>query len=254
MTALKSCLMSFLMGALSLGVSAGAASAQTYTLVQGLDRFEGSTAAWHLLEKNGFVVTDPSFKQMFEPYLDDSMPFFITTDSAWHAYHVLLEEGMRQLDLAQSLRLADFSRRLCAGASEQAKSQGRDFSDLARFAAIGLALQDKAFRASLPEEQKRLAEALLSGQGEVRVDIGFPLWAPMFHGGGHETSKELAGYLAVRRWYETVDFRLSDARETRLALCLAWLINTEPDLLQAWKQLSEPYDALLGPGEKGAAP
>src|SRR5580700_5117663 len=129
--------------ALSFGFSAEAASAQTYTLVQGLDKFDGSTTAWHLLEKNGFVVTDPSFKQMFEPYLDDSMPFFITTDSAWHAYHVLLEEGMRQLDLAQSLRLADFSRRLCAGASEQAKSQGRDFSDLARFAAIGLALQDK---------------------------------------------------------------------------------------------------------------
>src|SRR5580658_4832735 len=144
MTALKSGLTALLVGALSLGFSAGAASAQIYTLVQGLDKFDGSTAAWHLLEKNGFVVTDPSFKQMFEPYLDDSIPFFITTDSAWHAYHVLLEEGMRQLDLAQGPRLADFSRRLSAAANEQAKSQGRDFSDLANLSAIGLALQDKA--------------------------------------------------------------------------------------------------------------
>jgi HEAT repeat protein len=244
----------YVLSALSLGSSAGAASAQTYNLVQGLDKFDGSTTAWHLLEKNGFVVTDPSFKQMFEPYLDDSIPFFITTDSAWHAYHVLLAEGMRQLDAAQSTRLADFSRRLWAGANEQAKSQGRDFSDLASFAAIGLALQDKAFRASLPEEQKRLAEALLAGQGEVRPDIGFPLSAPAFFLGGKEVPKERAGYLAARQWYEVVDFRLSDPRETRLALCLSWLINKDPDLLQAWTQLSEPWDALLGPAEKGSAP
>jgi HEAT repeat protein len=251
---LKSCVAAFLAGALSLCFSAKAASAQTYTLVQGLDKFDGTSAAWHLLEKNGFVVTDPPFKQMFEPYLDDSMPFFITTDSAWHAYHVLLAEGMRQLDLAQSPLLADFSRRLWADASESSKSQGRDFSDLARFAAIGLALQDMAFRASLPDGQKRLAEALLAGQGEVQTEIGFPLWAPAFLTGGRENSKERSGYLAARQWYATVVFRLSDARETRLALCLSWLINKEPDLLQVWKQLSEPYDALLGPAEKGSAP
>ena len=200
------------------------------------------------------MVTDPSFKQIFEPYLDNSVPLFITTDSAWHTYHVLLEEGMRQLDLAQNPRLAVFSRRLWAGASEQAKSQGTDFAVLARFAAIGLALQDKAFRASLPEEQKRLAEALLAGKGEVRPEIGFPLWAPAFVMGGRESSKELAGYRAARQWYETVVFRLSDARETRLALCLSWLIYKEPDLLPAWKQLSEPYDALLGPVEEASAP
>jgi len=240
----KSCLMAALVGAMSFCFSAGAATAQTYTLVQGLDRFDGSTTAWHLLEKNGFVVTDPSFKQMFEPYLDDSMPFFITTDSAWHAYHVLLEEGMRQLDSAQSPRLADFSRRLWATANEQAKSQGQDFSDVARFAAVGLALQDKSFRASLPGEQKHLAEALLSGQGEVRPEIGFPLSAQAFRAGG---------YSAGRTWYETVVFRLSDPRETRLALCLSWLVNREPDLLRAWKQLSEPEDALLGPAEEGSA-
>jgi hypothetical protein len=254
MTSLKSGLTAFLAGALSLCYSAGAASAQIYTLVQGLDRFDGSTSAWHLLEKNGFVVTDPSFKQMFEPYLDDSVPFFITTDSAWHTFHALLEEGMRQLDLAQPPRLADFSRRLWAGANNQPKSPGREFAELARFAAIGLALQDNAFRESLPDEQKRLVEALLAGQGEVQPGIGFPLWAPAFLAAGHESSKEQAGYLAARQWYATVDFRLSDARETRLALCLSWLLHQEPDLLQSWRRLSEPYDALLAPAEEASAP
>ena len=239
-------------GALWLGLWVAAARAQTYTLVQGLDKFDGSIAAWHLLETNGFVVTDPGFKQIFEPYLEDSLPVFITTDSAWHAYDVLLGEGMRLMDLSQNRRLADFSRLLLTSANDQAQSQGRDFSDLARFAAVGLALQDKTFRASLPEEQKRLAEALLTDQGEVRTEIGFPLWAAAFHPGVHETSPEWGGDLAARQWYSTVVFRLSDARETRLALCLSWLINKEPDLLQAWTQLSEPWDAPPQPAEDGS--
>src|SRR5580658_6823753 len=133
MTAPKSCRVILLCGALALAMAARAATSQIYTLVKGLDKFDGSTTAWHLLEKNGVVVADPAFKQIFEPYLDDSMPVFITTDSAWHAYHVLLEEGMQELDAAQSRRLADFSRRLWTSASEQAKSQSQDFSDLARF-------------------------------------------------------------------------------------------------------------------------
>jgi HEAT repeat protein len=253
MTATQSCRTAFFAGALWLCLSAGPARAQIYSLVQGLDKFDGSTAAWHLLETNGFVVTDPGFKQIFEPYFDDSLPVFITTDSAWHAYYVLLDEGMRQADLAQSRRLAAFSRLLWTSANDQAQSQGRDFSDLARFAAIGLALQDKTFRASLPDEQKSLAEALQTGQGEVRTDIGFPLWAAAFQAGIHESSSEWGGYLAAQQWYSTVVFRLSDARETRLALCLSWLINKEPDLLQAWKQLSELWDALPAPPEYGSA-
>jgi HEAT repeat protein len=252
MTALKLCLAALLGGALALCLPAGAAPAQTYTLVQGLDKFAGSTTAWHLLEKNGFVVADPAFKQIFEPYLDDSMPVFITPDSAWHAYHVLLEEGMQELDTAQSRRLAEFSRRLWTCANEQAKSQSHDFSDLARFAAIGLALQDETFRASLPDDQKRLAEKLLKDKGEVRGEIGFPLWAPSFQTGGHKASPEWAGYVAAKQWYAAVVFRLSDERETRLALCLTWLIHQEPDLLQAWRQLSDPWDALLGPAEDGS--
>ena len=68
-----------------------------YNLVQGLEKFDGSPAAWHLLETNGFVVTDPEFKAIFEPYLDNSLPAFITVDSAWQTYHCLFEEGITQL-------------------------------------------------------------------------------------------------------------------------------------------------------------
>ena len=65
--------------------------------VNGVEVFNGSAAAKALLSKNGFVVADPAFKQIFEPYIKNprtgepsetnpmgtSLPSFITADSAW---------------------------------------------------------------------------------------------------------------------------------------------------------------------------
>jgi hypothetical protein len=41
--------------------------ASLYSLVEGLDKFDGSAAAWQLLQTNGFVVADPAFKSICEP-------------------------------------------------------------------------------------------------------------------------------------------------------------------------------------------
>src|ERR1035438_4764084 len=87
-----------------------AAGGQAFDLAhaKGIEQFAGSAAARELLAKNGFVVADPTFKQIFEPYLKSPvmeepsetnetarlLPSFIPTDSAWHTYHVLLEEGV----------------------------------------------------------------------------------------------------------------------------------------------------------------
>jgi HEAT repeat protein len=164
MTAIQSCRTALLGGALWLWLWAGAARAQTYSLVQGLDKFDGSTVAWHLLEANGFVVTDPGFKQIYEPYLDDSLPVFITTDSAWHAYHVLLDEGMRQLDLAQSGQMADFSRVLWN--TSDPKIPGRMFpSVLDFFVASPLLRSPAAERALQAEEGGAMLEAVRKTEG-----------------------------------------------------------------------------------------
>src|ERR1700691_1548349 len=87
----------FWIAVLALGGN-GALASQTYSLVEGIDKFAGSASAWRLLETNGFVVADPVYKHIFEPYLDSSLPPFITTDSAWDTYEVLLAAGVRQLE------------------------------------------------------------------------------------------------------------------------------------------------------------
>jgi HEAT repeat protein len=150
MTAIHSCRTALCGGALLLWLSAGVVRAQTYSLVQGLDKFDGSSTAWHLLETNGFVVTDPGFKQIYEPYLDDSLPVFITTDSAWHAYHVLLTEGMRQLELPPSRGTPDFIPFLWN--ADEPKIPGRTFPSVLDFFVSSPTLRSSAAERALQAE------------------------------------------------------------------------------------------------------
>jgi len=143
---------------------------ETYDLrrVEGMEGFAGSTKARELLAKNGFVVADPAFKQIFEPYIKSPqlaepsekdrfgkhLPSFITTDSAWHTYHVLLEEGVKELEEIQSRKLVEFSRQLLSDVREYA--QNGVANKLVRYVSVGLGLQDQKIRESLPAEDKKL--------------------------------------------------------------------------------------------------
>lgn len=220
--------------------------------VENMKGFVGSAAARKLLTRNGFVVTSQQFKQIFSAYIGSGPPKFITTDSAWHTYHVLLEEGVKQLEEAQAKRLRKFSRKLVDAATKRVKSGETGFGDLADFASVGLAFQDASFLKTLPKEQAGLVQALRSGSNLVAAPIGFPLMPQRFRAKSFYTkSSELTNYFAARQWYAVVDFRLKSDRETALAAKLAILIDGDPKLSKLWVQLSEPYDALLAKAEDG---
>jgi HEAT repeat protein len=240
------------------------ARAESYDLgkVKGMETFNGSAAARELLGKNGFVVADPAFKQIFEAYIKSprieeeseknpmggSLPSFITTDSAWHTYHVLLEEGVKDMEGIQSRRLLDFSRRLLAAASDPKSGS----SDLVLFASVGLALQDEQYRQSLASEAKRIVDGLRTSSTTVEAPIGFPLSPLQFRAQSFYTqSPDLSDYFSARQWYASVVFRLANARETKSAVALAAAVNGNGDLLALWKQLSDPFDVFLASAEDG---
>jgi len=237
---------------------------QTYNLrsVNGIEAFSGSAGAKELLSKNGFVVADPSFKQIFEAYIKapqteepseknpmgGSLPSYITPDSAWHTYHVLLEEGVKNMEEIQSKRLRDFSHRLLASATNSVNGT----ADLILFASVGLALQDEPFRQTLAPEAKRIVDGLRNGSTPVVVPIGFELAPAQFRAQSFYTqSPELSDYFAARQWFASVVFRLANPSETKSALALTSVINSDPELLALWRQLSEPFDMFLGPAEDG---
>lgn len=53
------------------GLLTDSGSAADYDLhtVKGIEAFAGSKEAKEILARNGFVVSDPAFKQIFEPYI-----------------------------------------------------------------------------------------------------------------------------------------------------------------------------------------
>jgi hypothetical protein len=240
-----------------IGILGGNGLNASYDLqsVKGIGAFSGSAAARQLLTTNGFVVSDPAFRQIFEAYIEspqiaeasehdplgESLPVFITPDSAWHTYHVLMEEGVRELEEVQSRRLTAFSRELLAAA------EGKKLpAELIGFLSVGLALQDSKFRETLAPNEKRIVEALRSGDSTVLAPIGFPLSPTQFRAQSFYTqSPELSDYFAARQWYAGVVFRLSNSNESRWAIELIRLLNSQPKLLEIWKRLSEPFDALL---------
>ena len=255
---------SLLAASCSLCLRPALARGETYDLrtVKDIEAFSGSAAARELLGKNGFVVADPAFKQIFEPYIKSpqteessennpmgrSLPSFITADSAWHAYHVLLEEGVKGMEEIQSRRLLDFSRRLLTAASDPKIGNG----NLVLFASVGLALQDEHYRQSLAPESKRLVDGLRTGSTPVEMPVGFPLSPLQFRAQSFYTqSPELSDYFAARQWYASVVFRLSNARETQSAVALAALVNGNAERLTLWKQLSDPFDVFLASAEDG---
>jgi hypothetical protein len=237
--------------------SAGFSAGPAYDLKQteGMNLFSGSAEAAKILERQGFVVAAPEYRQIFEPYLESDLPVFVTPDTAWHTYHMLLEEGVKEMERTQSARLREFSKLLLNSARAQASNGVPEFSAIADYASIGLAFQEPAQRELLDADQKRLLASLTNGSAPVTAPIGFQLSPVMFRPQSFYTeSVELSDFYRARTWYASVDYRLSDERETLLALCLSWLVESDAQLLKLWKQLSDPYDAFVAPPDDATVP
>jgi hypothetical protein len=62
------------------------------------------------LATDGILVTGETYKQVFEPYINRTLPIFVTSDSLLNAYHVLYEESVLRLEQANARKLADILR------------------------------------------------------------------------------------------------------------------------------------------------
>jgi hypothetical protein len=229
------------------------------------ERFVGSNGAKELLARQGFVVTAQQFPQMFAAYLDLEkdrpwLPSFVTEDSVWHTYHVLLEDGVRCLEEQQAQVLQRFSARLVEAARAKSWKRGDVYSDLAAFAAVGFVLQDAAAAASLgPDLQSAVAEvtqAIDAGDGPVPLlFFGLPLAPERFRVSSfYSKQTKLRGYFRARQWYAICDFRLASPTETERALHLTLLIDGDQELKKLHERLCAPYDVLLGPPDDAGVP
>ena len=223
------------------------------TQVRHIQTFAGSARGKDLLSRQGFVVTEEQFRQIFEPYLPAArvkMPVFITVDSAWHTYHVLLEEGVQQVEMGQARLLRRFSERLYQVAAGRKEPSKLVYYDLAAFAAVGWAVQDSACLQHLPADERAIVDRTLKAMetGGPALFFGLPLQPENFRPAGFYTkTPELAAYFVARRWYATSAFRLKSETETLRALYLTLLIESDVELKRLQRQLTTPPEAMVGP-------
>ncbi len=233
--------------------------------VRYIERFVGSEEAKRRLGKQGFVVTAQQFPQIFAAYLElekdrPCPPTFVTEDSVWHAYHVLLEDGVKELEERQTSVLRRFSARLLEAAQKKSRQRGDVYWDLAAFAAVGLVLQDAGAAASLPADLRSVVgeviQAIETGNEPVRVlFFGLPLAPERFRAASfYAKGAELRAYFKARQWYAICDFRQRSPTETERALHLALLIAGDQQLKQLHERLCAPYDVLLGPPDDAGVP
>ena len=184
-----------------------------------------------LLRKQKFLVTGNAVRQVFSPYTGSDVPVFITSDSILNAYHVLLEESIYRIELANSRKLPSvleqLSKNLDATAAKMkgdaalikaAKERAAIFLGVARNLLDEKALPDDADRKTIiRDEVTRIVAgsgakkpAWLGPPDERFLAIEYTRFKPR---GFYTRTPTLQRYFRAIAWLQAIPFRLEKDEE-----------------------------------------
>jgi len=198
------------------------------------------------LARDKVLVGSETFRQVFTPYIASSLPPFITSDSLLNAFHVLLEESVYRLELANAQQLPDVLKVLWSGLPEAGSGvRGRkDLMAAARTRArivLGTALRllgdeavkpDDTAAAIIDAEAKKVTEAQalekppwLGPPANDLLEIDYSRYAPR---GFYARSETLQRYFRAVSWLQSIPFRISRDDELLAILLLADALAARP--------------------------
>lgn len=184
-----------------------------------------------------FLVTGVPLRQVFEPYTGSHVPVFITSDSILNAYHVLLEESIYRMEVANSRKLPGILDRLAknldataAGVKgdealvKGAKRRAAIFLCVARNLLDEKALPDDAgIKAEVQSEVKRVLAgndtskpAWLGPPDDGFLAIDYSRFTPR---GFYTRTPALQRYFRAIAWQQAIPFR-ADRDEELAAIAL----------------------------------
>ncbi|MBN1443598.1 MAG: DUF3160 domain-containing protein, partial [Planctomycetes bacterium] len=273
-------LLAGLLGGCSLaaGTDAESPAAPPYDLsqVQGIVHFPQDPVLREQLSRCGFAVVQREHLQIFSPYLDleasirgeGPLPPFVTVDSAFRAYQVILEHGMRLLERAQAARLRHLSQGLLRRLAELEATDERavEAKDrLLAWAAVGLALQQgdvlpdgltPRARGWAGEELERIgrgapAIGLFASRdadplGADPEGCTFP-YGDLTPDGFYARESRLSGYWRAARWFGLAGFRLSEDAEWRCARLLSRALVRDEEIRRLHAAFGLALREMLGP-------
>jgi hypothetical protein len=220
------------------------------------------------LAQAGVVASPHNYREFGELYREtagSNLPVFVTSDALLHAYHLIFDKILRDLEEKVLLdRLQQLNAVLLPPAEAQYRALiGTQWADAARrvwaYVAVGARLADPSL--TTPTEIAELVEAELALISAAQGPAPSPIFPLLKHGEdysqyiprSHYTrSESLKAYFKAMMWYGRMTFRLGDpadprvgASETRMALLLTALLR-DPQAQQLWADLYDPAAFLVG--------
>jgi hypothetical protein len=198
------------------------------------------------LARDKMLVTGRQYRQVFTPYVEPQMPIFVTSDATLYVYHVLLEESVFRLELANAEKLPMLLELLWKNLSEPVQLVGGQagVADAARRRAqivVGTALG--LLRTQRTPSDPKTEELIRAEVGRVEKAAGVhtPGWLD-------ETDREyaidysrykprgfyvqvdtLARYFRAVSWLQSIPFRVN--RDDELLAILMLGDSMSPDRL-----------------------
>jgi hypothetical protein len=223
-----------------------------------------------LLASNGFVVIEGQIGQFHEAYshvsLSARQPLFVTTDAAYHYWHLAFSKALRDTEELVLLPiLEDFSLALNQVAeADAADMQGTNLETEANRVALYsellvalLQLEAGPYAREVEAELAMIRDHLdFDTSPTTGADVDYSLFGPRGH---YTRTPELTRYFLAMSSLGQTGFLLSRPEQVRTGLMLARAITSREDLLETWTQIYEPTAFLVGladdftPAEMAAA-
>jgi hypothetical protein len=213
--------------------------------------------AREMLAANGFVVIEAGYGQFHEAYshveMSSYQPLFITTDAAYHYWHLAFAKALRDTEQQVLLPILEaFAVELNQLAEEQATEYaGSDVElETARvvsYSELLLALLELDVGPFAPEVEAEL-ELIENHAGMVEspttgARVDYSLFRPRGH---YTTTPELTRFFLTMSSLGQTGFQLAEADMLQTGLMLARLIEDSDELTSAWEQIYRPTAFLVG--------
>jgi hypothetical protein len=211
--------------------------------------------ARNLLAEHGFVVYESGIGQFHEAYSHIDMygrqPLFVTTDAAYHYWHLAFSKALRDTEQLVLLPLlTDFAAGFAAGAESRADARaGTDVeADAEKVLGFGRLLQallgSDTASAPVTEEVALIRDHVSFATSPVLgIEVDYSLFGPRGH---YTRTPELTRYFVAMSMLGQYGFRLADPAELRTGLLIADVIASDPDLTSLWRDIYEPTAFLVG--------
>jgi hypothetical protein len=223
------------------------------------------------LAEKKILVTNSTFRQVFEPYTGGGLPWFITSDSLLGGFHVLFEESILRLEVTNARRLTGVLKGIWANLQTADKTftgKPQTVSAAKRRACVVVAtalqllgekVELEAALAPLVREEVARVEAargLMKPKWLGPPDLGFMAldYTRYEPRGFYVKRPSLKRYFRAVSWLQSIPFRVSNDEELTAILILGRCANTgcfleEPERKRELHDLFQGFDTLLGAGD-----